>query len=137
MINAMSISISGLTASAARLSASASNVANARTTGALPGNAAPGAPAPYAPVDVVQTSLGESGGVAGVAATYVPRTPAYVAAYDPGEPFADARGMVGVPNVDLAQEALSQIAAAMSFRANLAALKLEVKTAKELIDVLA
>jgi flagellar basal-body rod protein FlgC len=137
MINAMNISISGLHASAARLSASASNVANGRTTGGLPTNLAPSVPAPYAPVDVVQTSVGESGGVAGVAVTYVPRTPAYVVAYDPGEPFADARGMVAAPNVDLAQEAVSQIGAAMSFRANLAALKLEMETAKELIDVLA
>jgi flagellar basal-body rod protein FlgC len=137
MINAMTISISGLHASAARLSASASNVANARTTGTLPTNASPDAPAPYVPVDVVQTSIGGSGGVAGVAVTYVPRTPAYVAAYDPGEPFANARGMVAAPNVDLAEEAVSQIAAAMSYRANLAALKLEVETAKELLDVLA
>ena len=136
MINAMSISISGLKASAARLSASASNVANAGTAGALPTNPAPDAPAPYAPVDVVQKSIGE-GGAAGVAATYVPRTPAYVAAYDPDAPFADARGMIAVPNVDLAQEAVGQIEAALSFRANLAVLKLQAKASKDLLDVLA
>src|SRR5687768_9264224 len=111
MFNAMTISISGLHASSARLRASASNVANAGTAGALPTNPAPGAPAPYAPVDVVQTSIGDGGGAAGVAVTYAPRTPAYVAVHDPGAPFADARGMVAAPNVDLAQEAVSQIEA--------------------------
>jgi flagellar basal-body rod protein FlgC len=137
MITAMSISISGLNASAARLRASASNVANARTTGALPTNPVPAAAVPYAPVDVVQKSIGEGGGVAGVSATYVPRTPAYITVYDPADPSADARGMVAAPNVDLAQEAVSQIEAAMSFRANLAALKLEAQTTRELLDVLA
>ena len=136
MINATSISISGLNASAARLTASASNVANAGTAGALPTNPAPDAAAPYTPVDVVQKSIGE-GGASGVSATYVPRTPAYVAAYAPDAPFADARGMVAVPNVDLAQEAVSQIEAALSFRANVAALKVEMKTTRDLLDVLA
>jgi flagellar basal-body rod protein FlgC len=136
MINAMSISISGLKASAARLNASASNIANARTAGALPSNPAPDAPAPYVPVDVVQKSIGE-GGAGGVIATYVPRTPAYAAAYDPDASFADARGMVAVPNVDLAQEAVGQIEAALSFRANLAVLKLQAEASEDLLDVLA
>src|SRR5689334_6162071 len=113
MIGSMTISISGMNASAARLQASASNIANADTSGALNGG-----PAAYQPVDVVQTSIGGRG-VAGVSATYTPRTPAFIAAYDPDASYADAKGMVAAPNVDLAAEAVNVLAATMSFRANL------------------
>ena len=133
MIVGMNISISGMSASAARLSASASNIANARTIGALSARG----PVAYQPIEVVQVSMGEGASIAGATASYRPRTPAYVGAYDPEQPFADERGMVAVPNVDLAEEVVGSLEAAATFRANLAAFKVQADTTKTLLEVLA
>ncbi len=119
MIAALSTALTGLHASTARLAASASNVANAGSTGPLnppPGIAPADARRAYVPIDVAFSSL--PGG--GVSASYQPRSPAHRAAYDPGSPDADARGLVAAPNVDLAAEALAQIEAALAYRANAA-----------------
>jgi flagellar basal-body rod protein FlgC len=135
MIGSMTMSISGMNASAARLQASASNIANADTTGALAASGGSG-PAAYQPIEAVQASLGGTGG-GGVSVTYAPRTPAFIAAYDPEALYADAEGMVAAPNVDLAAEAVDVLAATMSFRANLAAFRVEAQASRELLDVLA
>jgi flagellar basal-body rod protein FlgC len=120
MISALTTALSGLQASATRLQAGASNVANARSTGPLPPAEPAVAPADtrrtYIPVDAVQSSL--PGG--GVAASLAPRSPAYVPEYAPDSPDADARGFIAAPRVDLAQEAVGVIEASLAFRANLA-----------------
>jgi flagellar basal-body rod protein FlgC len=43
--------------------------------------------------------------------------------YDPGNPDADAKGMVAVPNVDIQEEMADLISASRTFEANLAVVK--------------
>jgi flagellar basal-body rod protein FlgC len=135
MIPALSTALSGMQAATARLAASASNVANVRSTGPLPG---PGlAPADgrraYVPVDVVQ----RSDPTGGVATAYAPRRPAHGPGYAPGSPDADERGLVAAPNVDLAAEAVSQIEALLAFKANAAVARAVDRMTESTLDLTA
>jgi flagellar basal-body rod protein FlgC len=133
MSGSLSIAASGLRASMVRLTGSASNVANARTTGTPEAGAtAPRNPV-YRPVDTVQRET--AGG--GTAADYRPRVPAFVPEYDPTSPNADANGMVAAPNVELVSEAVSQIEASLSFQANLAVFRAAARMQDSLLDLTA
>lgn len=131
MIGAISIALSGLTAAAKRADAAASNIANVQSTGAIGG----GGPAPYTPVDVKQTaqSPGQGGGVR---AEYAPRNPGFVPAYDPSSPFADANGIIGVPNVDLATEAVNLKIAELAYKASAKTLSVSEDMANALFKAL-
>lgn len=112
-MTAIGTALSGMQTSLARLTASASNIANANSTGAP--NAAAGQTQAYQPVRV-QTSPTAGGGVA---ATTVSVTPTTVPRYDPTSPNADASGMVAAPNVDVASEMVEQLSAKIAYEANL------------------
>lgn len=114
-MSAFGIARSGLEASMLRLMASASNIANAQSTGSVPGSAANGGQHTYQPVRAEISPL--AGGA--VQARLVPVDPAYRLTYDPASRQADARGMVAAPNVDMADELVEQIAAKLAFEANL------------------
>jgi flagellar basal-body rod protein FlgC len=139
MFTSMSIATTGLRAAEMRLEASASNVANARTTGPVPEtppNVAVGRPADgerrvYQPVVVVQSAL-EGGGVR---AQFKDRLPAYTTIYDPYSPDADERGFLAAPNVDYATEIADQIIAVTTFEANIKALKAASEMTKSLLDM--
>jgi flagellar basal-body rod protein FlgC len=111
-------------AASTRLTASANNIANINSNGALPSaNAGPDAPKPYQPVTVQQTSVEGSGGSGGVTVATVRNvSPGYVAMYDPTASYADSQGMVAAPNVDLAKEMvnISQASAEFTLNANVA-----------------
>jgi flagellar basal-body rod protein FlgC len=142
MFAAMSIARSGLLASVARLDAAAANIANGRTSGPLPATlpsqplpeATEGAPQVYQAVEVVLRSVGGDDAPSGVAATYRPRSPAYVRQYDPSAPYADRDGFVAAPNVDVAGEITDALAASVAFRANLAVLRTAGEMIKRLVD---
>ena len=125
MINAISIALSGLTASVKRVEASASNIANVSTTGAL--NPADG-PAPYTPLTTTQKSV--DGG--GVRAEIVTTEPAFTPAFSPNSPFANADGLIAAPNIDLATEAVNLKLAELTYKANLQT----IRTAEEMSDEL-
>jgi flagellar basal-body rod protein FlgC len=108
MFGAIGTALSGLRAAATKVAASADNIANMDTTGALTGN-----PAPYAPVQTEQQALTNGG----VSATNVAR-PGFVPAYDPQSPFANTDGLVGVPKVDLANEIVNLDIAKTAYKAN-------------------
>ncbi len=129
-----SIALSGLDAASRRLEVSASNVANIDSDGTVPDpkTGAFGTPAPYQPLDVAQEPLVSGGTVANVTS----RTPAYTVQYSPGAPYADQNGLVGAPNVDLATEAVNQIAAVNAYRANLRVLQVADEIDRETIDSL-
>ncbi len=55
--------------------------------------------------------------------------------YDPGHPDADANGMVRMPNVDVAQEMVSLMAASRAYEANVAALRASQKLAESGLDL--
>lgn len=138
MIDAVGIAVSGLTAQTKRVDASASNIANMRSRGALPdssGTVAAGRPEAYRPVGVQQTALSASGDPAGTNAVYVPITPAWVPEYGADESFADANGIVAAPNVDPAQETVNQISASRSYAANTATIKTADEMLKSVLDM--
>jgi flagellar basal-body rod protein FlgC len=139
MFTSMSIATTGLQAASMRLEASAANVANARTSGPLPGtppDVAVGRPENgerrvYQAVDVVQSSL--DGG--GVRAQFTQRLPAYTPAYDPYSPDADENGYFAMPNVDLAGEITEQMLAVINFEANIKMLKVASEMTKSVLDM--
>jgi flagellar basal-body rod protein FlgC len=110
MDNSIATGLSGLTANATWLEASASNIANAGDEAALSG------PPGYQPVDVVMTSTATSG----VQAQSVPVQPASVPTYDPA---ANAQGLVAMPNVDVATQFVNMALALASYRANIAVIR--------------
>jgi flagellar basal-body rod protein FlgC len=136
MSSISTIALSGMNAAARRLEVSASNVANVTTTGALPnadGTVPSGAPRAYDPLELVQT---ESAG-GGTQTTVTTAKPSTVAVSDPQAPFANQDGLVAAPNVDLAQEMISQLIASYSFAANATVMKADDRMSKTLIDITA
>ena len=128
MTNAITIALSGLNSATQRLNASASNIANAFTSGSLE----EGEQAPYTPLDT--TSSADALG--GVQTKIVPRDNPFSAAYEPNSPFANEDGIVGVPNVDLAEEAVNLKIAEISYKANLNSIKVAGELFDELLDAL-
>ena len=107
------IALSGLNVATLRVQASANNIANMRSNGAL---VAAAGPAPYTPLEVQQASM--AGG--GVAASLAPSSRVAVLSYDPQAPFASADGLVASPNVDVVDDMMQLATARYSFAANLA-----------------
>ena len=127
MMNAIHTALSGLLAATKRVEAGASNIANQLTAGSLedPDNA------PYTPLTVQQESLkGTDGSSFGVKSEFAPKNPAFVPAYDPDSPFANQEGVIGLPNVDLAEEAVNLTIAKASYKASAAV----IRTAREMSD---
>jgi flagellar basal-body rod protein FlgC len=136
MSSISTIALSGMTAAARRLDVSASNVANAESTGALPaanGTLPPGTPQAYAPLRLIQT---ESAG-GGTQTTVSTTTPSSIAISDPQAPFANQNGEVAAPNVDISQEMVDQMIASYSFAANAAVMNADDGMTKTLIDTMA
>jgi flagellar basal-body rod protein FlgC len=127
MINAIQIALSGLNAASQKASVAASNIANVDTTGSLTDPAH----APYTPVDTQQTT-GPDGTVQ---SNLVARNPAFVPAYDPTSPFANSDGQVGVPNVDLATEAVNLDIAKITYAASAKVIKTESEMQDELLKM--
>ena len=126
-----SIAVSGMNVATLRLQVSAENVANAFTEGPLPGAGNPsGFPGAYVPLRVEQVDT--AGG--GTSASVVAVTPSYVSTYDPSAPFADGKGMVASPNVDLANEAAQQIMARYSYAADAAVVRIDSQMTSTLLD---
>lgn len=124
MIKAISIALTGLEAASKRLSTSASNIANLQTVGSLD-NAEN---APYTPLDTTQQTL-ENGGVR---ADVIDRSTPFVPAFDPDSPFANEDGLIGVPNIDLAGEAVNINLAEIQYKANLKTIEAASELSEEL-----
>lgn len=125
MIGAISTALTGLAASSKKVEASASNIANMGSAGSLD----PASPSqPYQALTTVQTA----NAAGGTSAVNIPKKPGFVNAYAPDLPFANARGMVGLPNVDLAEEAVNLKIAELSYKANISVLQTADEMSKEL-----
>jgi flagellar basal-body rod protein FlgC len=136
MSSISTIALSGMNAAARRLEVSASNVANVMSTGALPnadGTVPAGAPQAYAPLELVQTA--SAGGGTQTAVTTV--SPSTTAISDPQAPFANQDGLVAAPNVDLAQEMISQLIASYTFAANATVMKADDRMTGALLNITA
>jgi flagellar basal-body rod protein FlgC len=122
------IALSGLNAAMLRAQASASNIANMRSTGAVAGASGPG---PYAPLEVREAAMASGGVVARLA----PDSRAAVLSYDPQAPFADPDGYVASPNVDLVGDMLQLATAGYGFAANLAVVHTADDMTKAVLDM--
>jgi flagellar basal-body rod protein FlgC len=134
MSSVLSIALSGMQAATRRLEVSASNVANARSNGALPdaqGNYAADAPRPYTPLRVEQIDV--SGG--GTRAVVREVSPSYTATYDPQAPYANEDGLVAAPNIDLAEEMIQQLIATYTYAANARVVTSYNQMVKSLLDI--
>jgi flagellar basal-body rod protein FlgC len=134
--SSLTSALSGALAQTQRLSSSASNVANARSTGAIPGSdgtVPAGKTAAYAPAatDTVATSGG------GTRAISRPVTPAYIPEYQPDSPQADENGLIAAPNVDPVTETTTQISALSAYKANLAVIRTQDDMEREAINTVA
>lgn len=130
---AFSIAVSGMQAASLRLEAAARNIANADSAGALPNAAGVASPRQaYQPVTVEQTPL-PSGGVA---ATLRKISPGFVTALQPSSSQADSRGMVAIPDVDMAIEVTNLLSAKQAFAANAQVMRVTDEMLRNLYDVL-
>lgn len=113
-----------LQAEQTRLDVISENIANANTTRGIDGK-------PYQrQVVVFETALQQAMNADGTASLPTLRVariekdnrPA-TQIYDPGNPEADAKGMISLPNVNIHEEMADLISASRSFEANLAVVK--------------
>ncbi|NKB49852.1 MAG: flagellar biosynthesis protein FlgC [Alphaproteobacteria bacterium] len=122
MIQALHTAIAGLRVSAQRLGVAAENIANVQTSGNL---------SPYdgyVPQRLEQTTTA----VGTPTATAQPISQASFPVYSPADSRADAAGLVGYPNVDLAANIVDMTIAQRSYEANLVTLR----TASDMMNVL-
>lgn len=123
-----SISVSGMQAAATRLEASASNIANASSSGPVPD--ASGNTTAYSPVTVQQSSV--KGG--GVSSRIVNAADPYVISSDASSTDANADGMIAMPNVDMASELVNVMTARISYEASAKTLKVANDMQKTALD---
>jgi len=129
---ASTIAVSGLNVASLRLQVAASNIANARSNGPLPGTPNPeNFPPVYSPLRVDQVDT--PGG--GTRATVTHVSPSTVSAFDPSAPYADGRGMVASPNVDLADEFVQVLSARFSYVANAKVIRADAQMSAALFDI--
>ena len=124
LFSVFAISGSGMSAETERLSAIASNLANADSTISSAGQ-------PYrarevvfsaAPIDAGGDNSAASIGMAGVqvAGVVESQQPLHTV-YDPNSPYADGSGYVQMPNVNPADEMVNMISATRNYQADLEA----------------
>ncbi|MBP2844134.1 flagellar basal body rod protein FlgC [Dickeya oryzae] len=113
LLNIFDISGSALSAQSQRLNVSASNLANADSVTGPDGQ-------PYRAKQVVfevDAAPGQATGGVKVAKVIEDPSPEKLV-YQPGNPLADAKGYVRMPNVDPVNEMVNTISASRSYQAN-------------------
>lgn len=128
MINAIQIALSGLEAASKKVQASASNIANSRTQGAL--DPADG-PSPYSELTTTQTANPAGGVESEIVTTNKP----FVPSYDPSSPFANSEGLVGAPSSNLAGDIVNLQIASTSYKANLKTIQVASDLQKDLLNI--
>ncbi|MFY8095228.1 MAG: flagellar basal body rod protein FlgC [Niveispirillum sp.] len=140
-IGSISTALSGALTQTQRLAGSANNVANQRSTGAIPaadGSVQPGQTQAFQPQSFAQTAVtGPNGQGQGTRVVARPTTPAYIPEYQPDSPNANAEGLVATPNVDPVTERVDQISSLRAFQANLALIRTQDEMERSAIDSLA
>ncbi len=123
----MTIASSGLSANSARMRVTSENIANAQSTGATPGAD------PYQRKTIsFESALDEATGADVVRVANVGTdTAPFIVERDPGNPAADAKGFVKLPNVNLIMEMADMREANRAYEANLQV----VKESRDLISM--
>lgn len=136
MINSISTSISGLLAASTRANTAANNIVNAYSSSTPSGSdrstAAIQTARAYIPEKVINSSRKNGG----VIATKVPITPSSLTIYNPGNPVANEKGFVNVPNVDPIIEFAELSRATHAYKANAAVLKTLSEISKTTFDII-
>lgn len=145
---AFAISAAGMTLERTRVEVAAMNLANANTVQGIDG-------ASYQPMRVVATAaslvqpqdfsqaLGrEADGAAGIGLPYAapqvsvqPSNAAPRRVYEPGNPYADAKGYVSYAGVDNAAEMVTMMSAMRSYEANIAAMNMSKTLAVKALQI--
>jgi flagellar basal-body rod protein FlgC len=121
LLSGIQSTTAALDAERTRLDVISENIANANTTRGPDGK-------PYQRKEVVfesalrQAMDGQQVPALKVAGIITDPTPSEMV-YDPGNPDADARGMVAMPNVNINQEMADMISASRAYDANIAVVK--------------
>ncbi len=148
-MSTLSIATSGLSAASLRLDVTASNIANALTTGPLPasdgsnvsGNTASSNSSSnfsaYVPLQVNQVDQSSGSTPGGTAAVVSTVSPSFVPQFDPTSPFANQDGLIAAPNVDLASQFIQLLTAKYDFAANAKVIQAYDNTQKSLLDITA
>lgn len=143
LFDALNISASGLTAQRLRMDVTSANLANAQTTRTPQGGA-------YRRQDVVLQESSGNGSFAGAlrgalgggepagveVAAIVPDTTPLRQVYEPGNPEANARGYVEMPNVNPVEEMTDLIDASRSYQANVTAMQTTKQVFSKTIELL-
>ncbi len=129
---ASSIAASGLDAQSERLRIVAENLANAQSTGATPGSD------PYQRKTIVFASeFDRLLGAPLVEVKSIGEDPSqFPVEYDPGNPAADAKGFVKMPNVNMLVEMADMREASRSYEANLQMVKQARSMTSMMLDLL-
>lgn len=140
VLTAMKISASALEAERARLNVAAMNLANIDTTHTIEGG-------PYRAKSVVFAATPLQGTFddqlssadddlrqVEVVKVVDDKTP-FKEVYDPGNPDADANGMVKLPNVDLTEQLVDTMNARRAYQANVAALDAAKSMALQALNI--
>ena len=147
-MSTLSIATSGLSAASLRLDVTASNIANAQTTGPLPATGGSNAPtgagsssggqnSAYVPLQVNQVDQTNGSTPGGTSAVVSTVSPSFVPQFDPNSPFANQDGLIASPNVDLASQFVQLLTAKYSFAANAKVVQTYDNMQKSLIDITA
>ena len=129
--------VAALDAERTRLDVISENIANANTTHGVDGK-------PYQRKVVVfenalQDAMGGGDNIASPAPLQVARIEKDnrppISVYEPGNPDADARGMVQMPNINIHEEMADLISASRVFEANLAVVKNEKSMAMQTLAI--
>jgi len=141
LFDAIDISASGLTANRTRMDVTAENLANAETTRGANGQ-------PYQRQEVVLQQIGGFGAalagamnqttaaggvqVSGIVSDPTPNQ----LVYDPGNPDADSKGYVKMPNVNPVTEMVDMIDESRSYEANVTAMNTSKDMYQKTLDLL-
>jgi len=129
LFTAMDISASGLRAQRTRMNVISSNIANAHTTRTDEGG-------PYKRRDVILKSNSFEGQLTSVEVEGIQTDPTPgERLYDPGNPDADDKGYVTMPNVNLMEEMVNMMNATRSFEANTIAVKAQKDMALKALNI--
>lgn len=132
MNSVSSIAQSGLAAAVLHVQVAANNIANAQSSGPVPGSPADGSyPNAYVAQRVAQSEA--PGG--DVNARVTTASPGSAQEFDPTAPYADANGMVMNPNVDFVGEVLGLMTAKLNFAANIAVMRTYSQMQQALVDI--
>ena len=124
---ALTVASSGLSANSARMRIASENIANARSTGEAPGSD------PYRRKTITfENALDAASGADVVKVDRVATDASpFITEYDPGNPAADGKGYVKLPNVNLILEMADMREANHAYEANLQV----VKQSRDLISM--